>query len=353
MTALIFFIALALGVSFLCSLMEAVILSLSYGYIELLCKRNRRSGQILKRLKNQIDRPLAAILTLNTVAHTVGAAGVGAQVQKLYTQAYGPDRMGTVLAITSACLTIAILLFSEIIPKTLGAVYWKFLGPTIAYITWGLIYGIYPLVIAFEKLSKLISGNRYHPKVSREEMMAVAELGKLEGSLLTQETRLIQNILHLHKIRTRDILTPRSVLLAFQQDKTIQEALYKHSPIRFSRVPIYGKDLDDLTGVVHRYELVRMNAEGKGRQKLSEIAKPIHAIPDSKTVASALDEFLRRQEQIFLVVDEYGGTAGIITLEDAIETLLGVEIVDEFDTVEDMRKLARQIGAHRRQRNNL
>ena len=183
--------------------------------------------------------------------------------------------------------------------------------------------------------------------------MAVAELGKLEGSLLKQETRLIQNILRLHKIHTRDILTPRSVLLAFQQDITIQEALYKHSPIRFSRIPIYGKDLDDLTGVVHRYELVRINAEGKGKLKLSEIAKPIHAIPDSKTVASVLDEFLRRQEQIFLVVDEYGGTAGIITLEDAIETLLGVEIVDEFDTVEDMRKLAQQIGAHRRKRSNL
>ena len=354
MLALIAYIALALGVSFLCSLMEAVILSISHGYIELLCKKKRRSGEILKHLKERIDRPLAAILTLNTVAHTVGAAGVGAQVLKLYTEAYpGQDNTGTIVAVASGCLTFAILLFSEIIPKTLGAVYWKFLAPAIAYMTWGLIYGIYPLVIAFEKLSKLISGNRYHPKTSREEMMAVAEIGKAEGTLLTQETRVIQNILRLHKVRVRDVLTPRSVLLAFPQDKTIQEALYKHSPIRFSRVPIYRKDLDDISGVVHRYELVRMNAEGKGKQKLSEVAKPIHAIPDSKTVASVLDEFLRRQEQIFLVVDEYGGTVGIITLEDAIETLLGVEIVDEFDTVEDMRKLARQIGASRRKRSNL
>ncbi len=353
MTVLILYIALALGVSFLCSLMEAAILSISHGYIETLRKKKRRSGEILKHLKERIDRPLAAILTLNTVANTVGAAGVGAQVLILYTNAYGPDHAGRVVAIASGCLTFSILVFSEIIPKTIGVVYWKRLAPLVAYLVLGMVRILLPLVLALEFISKLVSGNRYRHKVSREEMMAVAELGKLEGSLLKQETRLIHNILRLHKIHTRDVLTPRSVLLAFQQDKTIQEALYKHSPIRFSRVPIYYKDLDDITGVVHRYELVRMNAEGKGKLKLSEIAKPIHAIPDSKTVASVLDEFLLRQEQIFLVVDEYGGTAGIITLEDAIETLLGVEIVDEFDTVEDMRKLAQQIGASRRKRSNL
>ncbi len=353
MTVLILYIALALGVSFLCSLMEAAILSISHGYIEMLRKKKRRSGEILKNLKERIDRPLAAILTLNTVANTVGAAGVGAEVQQLYTQAYGPHHAGTVLALASGGLTFAILVFSAIIPKTVGAVYWKRLGPLVAYLVLGMVRILLPLVLALEFISRLVSGNRYRHKVSREEMMAVAEIGKLEGSLLTQETRIIQNILRLHKILVRDVLTPRSVLLAFQQDITIQEALYKHSPIRFSRIPIYGKDLDDLTGVVHRYELVRRNAEGKGKLKLSEIAKPIHAIPDSKTVASVLEVFLQRQEQIFLVVDEYGGTAGIITLEDAVETLLGVEIVDEFDTVEDMRKLARQIGASRRRRSNL
>ncbi|MBN1845808.1 MAG: HlyC/CorC family transporter [Sedimentisphaerales bacterium] len=353
MTTLILFITLALVVSFLCSLMEAAILSVSHGYIETLRKQKRRSGEILRHLKERIDRPLAAILTLNTVANTIGAAGVGAQVQKLYTQAYGPHHAGTVLAVASGCLTLAILVFSEIIPKTLGAVYWKRLGPLVAYVVLGLVRILLPLVVVLELISRWVSGRRYHRKVSREEMIAVAELGNLEGSLLTQETRLIHNILRLHKIRARDVLTPRSVMLAFQQDKTIQEALNKHSPIRFSRIPIYGKDLDDITAVVHRYELVRANAEGKGHQKLSEAAKPIHAVPDTKFLASILDEFVRRQEQLFLVVDEYGGTAGIITLEDAIETLLGVEIVDEFDTVKDMRKLARQIGARRRGRENL
>ncbi len=348
MTALVLYLSLALVVSFMCSLLEATILSVSHGYIRALCQKGRKSGRLLQDLKDRIDRPLAAILTLNTVAHTVGAAGVGAQVLRLYTERYGQSHAGEVVGVASAVLTFLILVFSEIIPKTLGAIYWKQMAPAAGYMVKGLIIAIYPLVRAFEALSKLISHKRYHSKVSREEIAAVAEIGKAEGTLQMQETRVIQNLLRLDKIRAMDVLTPRSVLLAFQKNMTVREAVEKHSPIRFSRIPVYGKDLDDITGFVHRYKLLRAYAEERGQAHLDKLSVPIHAVPETTSVASILDEFLRRQEQEFLVVDEYGGTAGIITLEDAIETLLGVEIVDEFDTVEDMRKLATQIGERRK-----
>ena len=349
MAILILYISLALGVSFLCSLLEATFLSTSHGYVSALRKQGRRSGAVLHDLKERIDRPLAAILTMNTVANTVGAACVGAQVLKLFTERY-PESVhaGRAVAIASGALTLLILVCSEIIPKTLGVVYWKQLAPAAGYIIKGLIVVIYPLVVTFEMLSKLISGQRYQPKISREEMAAAAEIGKAEGTLQMLETRVIQNLLRLNKIRAKDVLTPRSVLLAFQKDKTVQETVDKHGPIRFSRIPVYGKDLDDITGFVNRYKVLRAYAEGQRETKLDKLSVPIHVVPETKSVASILDEFLRRREQSFLVVDEYGGTSGIITLEDVIETLLGVEIADEFGTVEDMRKLATQIGERRK-----
>jgi len=347
MTVLVLYLSLALGVSFLCSLLEATMLSVSYPYIEALTKKHRNSSRILKGLKDRIDRPLVAILTLNTVANTVGAMGVAAQVLKLYMKKHGDTYAGTAVAIAAGLFTLSILVFSEIIPKTIGAVYWKRLAPPAGYCIKGLIVAIYPLVRIFEVLSKFISRNRYQLKISREEMMAVAEIGKSEGTLLAQEMRVIHNLLRLSKIRAKEVLTPRSVLSAFQKDCTVAEAMDKHSPIRFSRIPVYGKDLDDIVGVVHRYKLLRAHSEGKGQLKLEQLAVPIHSVTDVNSIAHILDEFIKRREQIFLVVDEYGGTEGIITLEDAIETLLGVEIVDEFDAVEDMRVLAAQIAKWR------
>lgn len=332
MIGLLLYFALALLVSFACSLLEAVILSVSPAYISTLQKERPKSYQLLKSLKDNIDRPLSAILTLNTVAHTIGAAGVGAQVHKLWGNKY--------VAIASAILTLLILVFSEIIPKTLGVVYWKPLAPVSAYVIRSLIYALWPLVVALEAISNMLSRKGGRAKISREEMMATAQLGKDQGTLMSQENRIIQNILCLKNIRAKDVLTPRSVLLAFRSDHTIGEVVRQNSPIRFSRIPVYGKNLDDITGFVHRYKVLQAFSQGNSSEKLESLASDIYAIPDTKSVASILEEFIKRREQIFLVVDEYGGTAGIITLEDAIETLLGVEIVDEFDTVEDMRKYA-------------
>jgi len=341
MLLLLLYFFLALGVSFCCSFLEAVLLSLTPTYIAMLEKKGSKSVMLLKNLKDRIDHPLSAILTLNTVAHTVGAAGVGAQALKLWPGA------GSV-AITSAILTLLILVFSEIIPKTLGVVYWKQLAVPSGYCIRALIVVIYPLVLLFEALSRLFSPKGRRIRFSREEMMATVQIGQDEGTLLSRESRVIQNMLCLRNILVKDILTPRSVLLAFPQNATIAEVAAKYSPIRFSRIPIYGKDLDEITGIVYRYKIVLSLSENRGNLKLTDIASDIHAIPDTKTVASTLDEFIKRRKHIFLVVDEYGGTAGIITLEDAIETLLGVEIVDEFDTVEDMRKLALQLWEKRK-----
>jgi len=331
---LILYFALALVISFLCSLLEAVLLSISHAYIGTLKEQHPGVGRILKGLKEHINRPLAAILTLNTVANTVGAAGVGAKAFHIWGNKY--------VALVSGILTFSILVFSEIIPKTLGAVHWRILAAPAAYAIWALIHMLYPLVRLFEFISRLLAGKHRRVRLSREEMVSAVQIGHKDGTLHAEESRIINNILHLRNIRVKDILTPRSVMLAFRQDQSVTETLEKNSPIPFGRIPIYGKDLDDITGIVHRYKIVQAQSQGQGQLALKAIASDIYAIPETKCVADTLDEFIKRRKHIFLVVDEHGGTAGIITLEDAIETLLGVEIVDEFDTVEDMRQWALQ-----------
>lgn len=356
MTGLIVFFCLALGVSFFCSLMEAVILSVSHSFIESLVNKGWRSGQVLRELKERIDRPLAAILTLNTVANTVGAAGVGAQALKVYYARYGAmygdTYAGYFVGVASGVLTLAILVLSEIIPKTLGAAYWKRLGPAAGYAIRGMIVVLYPVVAASEGLARWLARGEAQQKMSREEMLASAQIGADEGSLRRQETRIIRNLLRLQGIRAREVLTPRKVVRAFPERLTVGEVVRNHSPLEFSRLPVYGKDLDDVRGFVLRYELLQAYSKGRVTESLGRLAKPIHAVPETKSVANILEEFIRRREQIFLAVDEYGGTAGIITLEDAIETLLGVEIVDESDSVADMRAWAKQ-QAERRQREQL
>ena len=341
MITLILFFVLALGTSFLCSLLEAVTLSLTHPYVAALETRRPRSASLLHQIMDRIDRALSAILTLNTVANTVGAVGVGAQAAKLWGNAY--------LAITSGVLTLMILVFSEIIPKTLGAVHWRRLAPMAAYWIFALTWLLkYPITV-LELISGLLVPKGKHARFSREEMMASVRIGTKEGALRERESRVIHNMLHLRSIRVKDILTPRSVVMALSKHQTIAQAVDVHSTIRFSRIPVYSKDLDHIIGIVSRYGMLQSLADGKGSQALQTLVKPIHAVPETKSVSSALDTFIRRKEHIFLVVDEYGGTAGLLTLEDAIETLLGVEIVDELDKVEDMRKWAVQLWKKRQQ----
>ncbi|MFQ5425062.1 MAG: hemolysin family protein [Phycisphaerae bacterium] len=332
MTLLISYLLLALGVSSLCSLVEAGILSLSRAHVARLVKANRPSGRILDAMKRNIDRPLSAILTLNTIAHTIGAAGVGAEAFDLFGQEW--------VAATSAVLTLLILVLSEIIPKTVGAVYAPQLAAFTAYTVRGMIVLTYPLVVVFQGLSRALAGSCGPHRVTREELTLIAELGQAEGALDEKEYRVIRNILRLNTIHVGEVMTPRNVVSMLQADLTCQQAAEQAEALRFSRTPVFGDSPDDVVGVVFRHEVHEAVREGRGARTLKQIAHPIHAVPETASVAHVMDEFVERREHLFHVVDEYGGTAGIVTLEDSIETLLGEEIMDETDAVADMRQLA-------------
>lgn len=332
MNHLVLYFFLALGVSFLCSLMESVMLSISFTHISIMKKSGIPAGELLDQQKMKVNRPLAAILTLNTFANTIGAAGVGAETLKLYGNEW--------VAIASGILTLSILIFSEIIPKTLGTVYWKKLAIPTAYIVRALTFVTFPFVYLSEWLAKLFRSSEDHKSVTREEVIALAEMGEDEGTLKEQESDVIENLLKLREVPAEAVLTPRSVVFALQKDKTVKDVVGKHSPIAFSRIPIFNENLDDVVGFVHRYDLVQKQAEDDFTSSMEDIMEPIHTVLETIPVATILDEFVKRHQQIFMVEDKFGTIVGIITLEDAIETLLGVEIVDEHDSVIDMRKLA-------------
>lgn len=334
MTFLIIYFLIALVISFICSLLESVLLSLSIAHASVLEKDGTKTGKLMSELKENINRPLAAILTINTIANTIGAAGVGAQTHIIFGNEW--------VAFVSGVLTLSILIFSEIIPKTIGARYNKLLVPFSAYTINILMVVSWPFVILSEKVSKLMGtdDNNGEAKASREELLAMAEISEDEGSIDEQEGDIIENLMKLDDMPVEDIMTPRSVIFALRNTDTVGRVIDKHSPIAFSRIPIFGKDLDQIVGIVSRYTLVNKQAEDQFNINMSEIMNPIHSVTEKTSVSDVLDLFVKRREQMFIVTEEFGTTTGIITLEDAIETLLGVEIVDEHDNVIDMRKLA-------------
>jgi CBS domain containing-hemolysin-like protein len=336
MATLFLYFFLALGISFLCSLLESVLLSMSRSFISILSKKNPTSGKSLEKLKDNISRPLAAILSLNTIANTVGAAGVGAVTYNLLGSKW--------VAIMSGILTLSILIFSEIIPKTIGAHYWKKLAVPSGYMIRGLIVIMYPFVVMLEVLSNWLKPDEKQDIVTKEDVIAMAEIGEDEGTIEEDESTIIENLLRLDNITAEEVLTPRSVVYALQKDLTVRQALDEYDNIIFSRIPVYDKDLDEITGLVRRDNLLNSKAEDQFDVTMEELSEPVHIVNEKESVGSILDEFVHRREHLFIVKDEFGQFVGIITLEDAIETLLGVEIVDETDSVVDMRKLAEAKG---------
>ncbi|MEZ0392174.1 MAG: CNNM domain-containing protein [Pseudobdellovibrionaceae bacterium] len=318
-------------VSFLCSLLEAVFLSINPAFVALAVKENRRSGRLLEHLKENIDRPISAILTLNTISHTIGASVVGALVQKQFGDEF--------VTAASIVLTIAILFLSEIIPKIIGATYWKELAPVAAYTIQLLIFLLFPLVRMSELLGKLFS-RPDTASVTREEMLATAEIGVEEGTLHKKESAIIKNLLMLNNMFVSDIMTPRSVMFALEAEETVEEIANRFKPLRFSRIPVYDSNLDNIIGLTHRYKILEALSSDKHKTLVREITTPINSVPERMTVAGVIDLFVKRKEHLALAVDEYGIVTGLVTLEDAIETLLGVEIVDEFDNITDMRQYA-------------
>ncbi|MHC4136866.1 MAG: CNNM domain-containing protein [Planctomycetota bacterium] len=333
MTLLIAYGLLAVGVSFLCSMLEASLLSLPVSYVKVLEEKGSRVGRLLLAMKINIDRPLAAILTLNTIAHTVGAAGVGAQAAVVFGS--------HVVGIASAVMTLLILVVSEIIPKTLGAVHAKRLAGPTAYATRTMIVVCWPIIVALEWVNRLLGARREAQRLSRAELAATLRLGQQAGALEKREYRVVANLLAMSKARLSGILTPRTVLFALPEKRTVAEVEAEHAPLRFARIPVYRETPDTVTGYVARFDLSRAAAKGEGGLTLRSLARPITAFPEQASAADALESLLEKREHIALVVDEYGGTAGIVTLEDILEELLGQEIVDETDAAVDMREKAR------------
>lgn len=331
MTLIIVVSIVILAVSFLCSMLEAVFLSVTPSFVAMAVRDQKRSGKLMEHLKENIDRPISAILTLNTVSHTIGAAVVGALVQREYGDEF--------VTITSILLTIAILFLSEIIPKVIGATYWKELAPFTAYTVQLLIFLVYPLVRISEFIGKLFT-RPDEIVMTREEMVVNAELGVEEGTLQKKESNVIKNLLMLDKLFVSDIMTPRSVMFALEAEETVEEVAQKFKPIRFSRIPVYDSNLDNIIGLTHRYKILEALSSDQHTLKIRNITLEINTVPERMTVAAVIDLFVKRKEHLALAVDEYGIVTGLVTLEDAIETLLGVEIVDEFDNITDMRQYA-------------
>jgi len=336
---LITYVLIALVFSFLCSIAEAVLLSVTAAYVAVLEKRQKPSGALLRQLKSKINEPLAAILTLNTIAHTIGAAGAGAQVTIVFGNAY--------LGVASAILTLLILFLSEIIPKTLGAHHWRTLAPVTAYCLKFLVAVLYPFVKLTEKMTRGLAKGHTLSGFNRQEFAVMAELSAQEGQLAERESEVLQNLFLLREIRVKDAMTPRTVVFTLPQSMLVADFYRHHEQVRFSRIPVYSDDPDHVEGFVLRGDLLLAQASGRANESLASFMRKIPILPSSLSLAEAFNEVLRVRAHIVLVVDEFGSPVGVLALEDIIETLLGLEIVDEGDEVVDMREKARRLWKRR------
>ena len=343
--ALVAYILLALIFSFSCSIAEAVLLSITPSFIAQKQKEKPKLGALLKKIKqDKIDQSLAAILTLNTIAHTVGAIGSGSKATVVFGSAW--------FGLFSAVMTLLILFLSEIIPKTLGARYWHQLsGPTAKYVQF-LIFSLYPLIRISESLTRLLSGKGNRHPFSRDELIAMAGIGVQSGDIEPSESRILQNLFRLRSLSADKIMTPRPVVFRLNRELTITEALDSNPEVSYSRIPVFHDNVDHITGFVLRSEMLDYQATNRGNTPLHRIERNLQVIPESKSLVPLLELFLQQRLHIALVVDEYGGVSGIVTLEDIVETLLGAEIVDEQDTIEDLQKHALELKDQRLKKTN-
>ncbi len=334
LTLLIFYTVLALGVSFLCSILEAVVLSIPNTQVAVWQKDSDRRGVLWTKLKaDDAVKPLTAILTLNTIAHTMGAAGVGSEVNKEFGNEY--------LTIASIILTLAVLFLSEIIPKTLGTAYWKQLSLFTGVVLNSIVLVLFFIIAPIQWMKKVLP-SADGQLVTRDDLAALADLGEEEGALMEDEETVIHNLLRLREIPIADVMTPRVVVTALRQGMTVRDVLDEFPVLRFSRMPVYVESIDDIQGVVIRSELLVAASRDEWERTIDEFMKPVEFLTTTQSVDAALDVLLERRQQFAVVQDEFGGTSGILTMEDVLETLLGEEIVDELDEVDDMRELARE-----------
>lgn len=336
MTLLIAFAVLSILVSFVCSILEAALLSVTPSYIAQQKEHKPKLYKQLNRLKDKIDQPLAAILTLNTVAHTVGALGVGAQVTLVFGNGY--------LGIASVIMTLLILILSEILPKTIGAKYWRSLAPILPPILNAMIWMLKPFIWVSDQMMKLIGGKEQQGDI-RLEIKAMTSLGHELGELDEDESRVIANILDLHEIRTRDIMTPRTVSEYVGPDETIAEFIKRSQEGQFSRYPVLDTNESPL-GVIFRRDVIGADST----TKVSDVMKPIVVVTDQKDVESVMTLLMKERQHMAIVYDEYGSWLGLVTMEDIFETIIGKSIMDETDDIPNMRRYAKKLW-EKRQRN--
>ena len=344
MELLVFYVLLAVGVSFMCSILEATLLSISPASIEAADRAGRRWAKRMQALKGDINRPLAAILALNTIANTMGAAGAGAE--------YGRITGHTGEAIFAGCLTLAILMFAEIIPKTLGATYAvKFAAPASLIIVF-LMRVMRPLVWLSRKVTQwVVKTSPVEPAAHREEILALARIGQQSGSLGESESHFVHNLMQLNAMRTGDIMTPRPVIFALPESTSLVEFVKLIEDKPFTRVPVYRESLDDMAGFVIRGEaLLAHLKDDDDTWTLARISRPLAVTPEHGTVDQLFQRFLGERHQIMVVADEFGTTVGLVTFEDVIETIFGIEIMDEQDKVADWQSYARELWRERAKR---
>ena len=332
MTLLATYVILAIAVSFVCSVLEAVLLSVTPAYVGALRRDRPGVGECLYELKHDLDRPLAAILTLNTVAHTIGAAGAGAQAAVVFGSAW--------VGVFSAVLTLAVLIFSEIIPKSLGAAHWRGLAPLTARVLQVMIVVLGPFVWLCRFITRLVTPGSKKARISRDELAALADIGAEQGVVEGQEAEILKSLLRFNDLHAEDVMTPRTVVAAFPESATVNDVIEARVP--FSRLPIYERDRDHVTGYVMKDDVLERGAAGAPETPLRELRRDILTVDSRLPLPRLFDRLLTRREHLAVAVDEYGGMAGVVTMEDVIETLLGLEIVDEADQNTDMQLLARQ-----------
>lgn len=354
MALLIFYAIISIFFSFLCSILEAVLLSINPTFVNLKKKEGKTYATTLENLKKDVDQPLIAILTLNTIAHTVGAILVGVQAKVAYAEIYGTTTRSifgfeftedAMVGVVSTLMTILILIASEIIPKTIGATYWKqlanFTAKTLRILVLALKYT--GLLWILQLFTKMVGGKGHHGSVlSREDFSAMADIAQEDGVFEKSESTIIKNLLQFDEILAKDVMTPRAVLKIASEDQTIKEFFAENPKVRFSRIPVYSKKEDHITGFVLKDTILEELVNTNGEILLSEIRRDILIIKRNTPIPVLFDTLIRERVHIALVVDEYGSVSGLVTMEDIIETLLGLEIMDESDNVADLQELARR-----------
>jgi CBS domain containing-hemolysin-like protein len=341
MELLILFFLLSIGFSFLCSVWEAVLLSIPPSFVAARVKEGTSLGKQLSRFKKDIDRPLAAILTLNTIAHTVGAIGVGAQAARLFSDSRLLG-VNVAVVVVPTVMTLAILILSEIIPKTLGANYWRTLvGFTTRSVNL-IIFMLYPLVGLSQVITRTLKSDKERSVLSRSEFSAMAESIAEQGVLQKQEFRIIRNLLRFESVRAKDVMTPRTVMIAADENQTIAQFNAIKPSLRFSRIPLYDGNIDHVTGFVLRTDLLDKLVAGEENGRLRDLKRPIVMVDENDLLPTIFNSLIEKKAHIALVVSQFGGSSGVLTMEDVVETLLGMEIIDESDNTIDMQQLARK-----------